>query len=180
MFLLIFFNGLLIVILLLSVRNQEIRKRIKTLEQEITHRRTMLATILVKVEQTRIVYITGTPVQIAAITDTDAGRANTHGDCVADADKSAGYADADCANADGDGDPYNDADSNEHTDTNADGNKHADTDADGNEHADTDADGDLGASSKTQGNAIRDPLERLGSKYPGEWGIQHRDSYLPL
>ena len=70
--LMVFFNGLLIVILLLSVRNQEIRRRIRHIEQEITYRIEQLATI--QANQVRVVRITATPVQtpvvVAAVTPT--------------------------------------------------------------------------------------------------------------
>jgi hypothetical protein len=82
--LMVFFNGLLIVILLLSVRNQEIRRRIRRIEQQITYRIDQLATI--QANQIQIVHITATPVQtrgsqtpvrVAAVTPTQVSVAPT-------------------------------------------------------------------------------------------------------
>lgn len=70
MLLLIFFNALLIAILLLSVRNMEIRRGIQIVEEEIRHRIEQLATI--QANQVQVVYITATPTvpALAAATET--------------------------------------------------------------------------------------------------------------
>jgi uncharacterized repeat protein (TIGR01451 family) len=59
MFLLLFFNALLIVILLLSVRNQEIRQRIRVVEIDITRQIILRRTF--EARQVQVVYVTETP-----------------------------------------------------------------------------------------------------------------------
>jgi uncharacterized repeat protein (TIGR01451 family) len=68
--LLLFFNALLITILLLSVRNQEVRARILVIETQIRQRIERLATV--QASQVQIVYVTQTPTvqQIAVVTPT--------------------------------------------------------------------------------------------------------------
>ena len=64
--LLVCFNALLMAVLLLSVRNQEISRSIRIVEQEIRHRVEQLATM--QSQQFQLVYITATPVQVAKVT----------------------------------------------------------------------------------------------------------------
>ncbi len=77
MFLLIFFNGLLVVILLLSVRNQEIRQRIHRIEETIVVQITPLAER--EHLETQVAYITATPpaAVISRITPTPTHTATT-------------------------------------------------------------------------------------------------------
>ena len=70
MLLLLFFNAMLLAIILLSVRNQEFRLLIRTVQIEITRQVEYLATVEAQVQE--IVYITATPTTqaIARITQT--------------------------------------------------------------------------------------------------------------
>jgi len=64
--LLICFNALLVAVLLLSVRNQEISRSIRIVEQEIRYRVEQLATL--QAQQIQLVYITATPVTVVQVT----------------------------------------------------------------------------------------------------------------